>query len=132
MASSIEEHAWSPAPDKVTARVLKPLGPEVVSLVTIAMEDKRVLEALRHFVPSPSWVNLYKVMEVVEGDVGNIPRKGWASTSEFDRFTHTAVSEQHAKGKVSPPKQPMSLWEAEELMRRVLVRWIKDKQPAKS
>ena len=104
--------------------------------VGVAMEAPRVLEALRHFSEPPSWDRLYKIVEIVEDDVGAIDRRGWATKKELSRFSHTANSPKilgraarHATQRVRPPKHPMDLVEAEELVKRVLVRWLQGKLP---
>src|SRR5262245_12013504 len=131
MASSRREWVSLMVPTSITAHVVQPLAPDVISLVTVAMENVRLLEALRYFAPSGSWANLYKALEVVQDEIGgDIHRKGWASKRELDRFTQTANSTsavgrdaRHAKRRFTPPKRPMSLEEADELIRNVLMRW---------
>lgn len=99
------------------------------SWVAIGEQNPRVREALRVFIGSPSWDGLYKVWEVIEEDVGGrITKHGWASQPQVSRFTQTAASERHAKQKIKPPPNPMSLPEAEQFIRSLLEEWLNSKR----
>lgn len=81
------------------------------------------------------WVNLYKVLEIVKGDVGRkIIDNGWASKKILDRFTNTANTSnaigddaRHAADKFQPPAVPMTLPEARALIASVVMRWVEPK-----
>ncbi len=60
----------------------------------MALTDQAVRRALRMWrVFARDWVNLYKILEVVQSDVGGkITKNGWATSLEIERFKHTANS----------------------------------------
>jgi len=102
-----------------------------------AGQDPAVAKALRlRNADSLSWVELYRIYEVVEGDVGrsNILASGWVKDPEIRRFKHTANSvgacgdqARHGKESTQPPKNPMSLSQAKALMDVLLKAWITSK-----
>jgi hypothetical protein len=83
-----------------------------------------------------NWKNLYMVFEVVEEDTGGeqeLIKTGWTSR-DIKTFKRTANSfraigreARHAKSKYKPPSLPMSLKEAQELIREILQKWLKSK-----
>jgi len=106
------------------------------SWAAIANTDAKVAEALRLFGSTErDYPNLYKVYEVVKGDVGrqNIIKNGWATGSELKRFTHTANCKvalgdeaRHGVGGCSVRKH-MPRSEAESLVGKILLGWVRDK-----
>jgi len=105
----------------------------------VAKDDKKVLQALRLWANNPdSWDNLYKILEVIESDVGGaIYCNGWVSKTEVRRFTQTANSAEalgdearHTKRHVPPPPRPMTIKEAIQLMKALLQKWIASKTPS--
>jgi len=72
----------------------KPADP-VGDLLEVASQDSVVAKALRlRNADDLSWVELYRIYEVVEGDASksHIVASGWAQNSEIRRFKHTANS----------------------------------------
>ncbi len=114
-----------------------PDGPTLLETRTkLASMDKAVKRALRMWSAfAHDWVNLYKILEVVEADVGSqIMKGGWATGAEVECFKHTANSylatgddARHAHTRQAPPKRPMSIQEAEGLIRSVLISWLESK-----
>lgn len=99
-------------------------------------EKEVVSRALQFFSLEKNWVNLYKVLDAIEEDMGSadpVTKKGWVSASEIDRFTGTANNHNAAKGnarhgyvsKRPMKKKPMTLAEAEQLIRTLLTQWFK-------
>ena len=110
----------------------------IPSWVAVAQRDTDVAKALRLFgAGTHDWVNLYRIYEVVENDVGsisNIVKKGWATRKAIERFKHTANSpgaigdeSRHGKQASKPPKAPMTLSEAKSLVETVLHNWLRMK-----
>jgi hypothetical protein len=102
----------------------------------VAKDDEKVRQALRFWSDGPeNWAYLYKVLEVIESDVGGvIYRNAWVSKTEVKRFTQTANSAEalgddarHAKKHVPPPPKPMTIKEAKQLMKALLEKWIASK-----
>jgi len=103
----------------------------------VAGQDPAVAKALRlRNADVLSWVDLYRIYEVVEGDVGrsHIVASGWVKDSEISRFKHTANSvaasgdqARHGKESTQPPKNPMSLSQAKTLIDGLLKAWITSK-----
>ena len=75
------------------------------------------------------------MFEIVQSDVGGkIIKAGWATKAEVERFTHTADSAvavgddaRHGHEKFQPPKKPMSLADAKDLITRILKSWLDSK-----
>jgi len=106
--------------------------------VAVACRDERVQRALRLFgAGDRDWRELYKVLEVIEADVGGaraIVIAGWADEAALRRFKHTANSlgalgdgARHAAEVTQPPKDPMPLEGATAVLRDVLRSWIESK-----
>lgn len=102
----------------------------------VADNDKKVEHALRIWGKEPhDWINMYKILEIIESDVGGkIYQEGLANKSEVDRFTQTANSVEalgdkarHGIKKVPLPKKPMTIQEAQYLIRSLINKWIDSK-----
>ena len=106
-------------------QIHRPADP-ILKWLPVARQDPVVAEALRlRNGAALNWDELYRLYEVIEGDVGRLMHQlGWASRDELDRFTHTATTERHAKGRTRPPRKPMSLSHARELIDRVTRAWL--------
>lgn len=102
-----------------------------------AITSPAVALALTLFAREPTWVELYKVMEVVGDDVGGLhalDRSGFIDAKERSRFSQTANSmhasghdARHAAARIKPPDVPMSLGEATALIRGIVGRWMLSK-----
>ena len=106
--------------------------------VADAQRDENVAKVLRLFgIGHRNWVNLYRIYELVENDIGgisNIVKKGWATRKAIERFNHTANSpgaigneSRHGKQTSQPPKDPMTLSEAKSLVETILHNWLRMK-----
>ena len=72
-----------------------------------------------------NWFDLFKLLEVIQTAVGsreNIWKLGWATRGEITRFAMTANHVRHAKK--PRPAHALHLDQAQDLMRRVLTRWL--------
>ncbi|WP_144036095.1 hypothetical protein [Sporosarcina koreensis] len=101
----------------------------------LANENNKVRKVLR-LVNDPnfvSWVNLYRVFEIVDRDQ-RIVDEGWLSSTKRTNFTRTA-NHPNASGDLSrhgtpksekevPPVNPMKLEEAEVLIRSLVEKWF--------
>ena len=115
-------------------------GPtEADAAIKAAFTEEVLSRALQFFSLEKNWVNLYKVLDAIEEDMGSadaVMKKGWVSASEIDRFTGTANNHNAAKGnarhgyvsKRPMKKKPMTLAEAEQLIRTLLTQWLKTKK----
>jgi len=95
-----------------------------------------VRQALNYWVSDHrSWINLYKILEVIESDVGgDIYANNWVSKSAVNRFSQTANSygaigneARHANNIVPSPINPMKIKEACNLIKALLENWIDSK-----
>ncbi|MGX6444259.1 hypothetical protein ACWM35_13715 [Neobacillus sp. K501] len=103
--------------------------------IKLSLKDENVKTVIRQLSYGiDSWVNLYRILEVVEGDLGkkhNVASKGWTTKKQRDLFKHTA-NNPHALGDHArhgwtnddPPKNPMELNEAKNMIRNVLIGWF--------
>jgi hypothetical protein len=114
-------------------QVQRPADP-IVPLVKKALSDPNVAKVLRlRDSANLSWVELYRVFEVVEGSIApaSIDSRGWATKSELRLFKHTANSvaaagdeARHGSEATQPPKDPMSIDEARALIDRIIRSWL--------
>lgn len=102
----------------------------------LAQDDTRASKALRLLAQGNlSWVELYRLIEVVQSAVGKDVIDECVGRSELRRFKHTANSvsaagdhARHGSENTSPPEDPMSLADARELIRAVLACWLSQMQ----
>lgn len=104
--------------------------------VALANTDEKAAKALRLLgTREQSWAELYKVYEIVHSDAGNkIFENGWVTRKKIKLFTHTANSAgaigddaRHAKEDSAPPSNTMLVSEAQTLIRRLVMRWLRSK-----
>lgn len=110
----------------------------IPSWIEVAQHDKNVAKVLRLFAGTHDWVNLYRIYEVIEDDIGgkhNIESKGWATKKAITLFKHTANSidvigdeSRHGKKIGEPPPNPMPLSEAKSLIETILHNWFRSKK----
>lgn len=112
--------------------------PPVRECVLLAAQDPAVAKALRlRNADQLTWGDLYRLYEVVEADLGGLSKiaeLGWSTQGEVRRFKHTANSEaaagdeaRHGSEIRQPPKDPMKLPDARELVDRLLNNWLRSK-----
>jgi hypothetical protein len=109
---------------------------KVDNLLEVAKQFKPIDDAL-HFFSEPTWINMYKVYEVISDDLGGehkLKNVNWVDKSDIDRFTGTAQSRQligddarHAKAKYIGPNKPMNIQEAKILIKTLMNAWIDSK-----
>lgn len=109
---------------------IAPQPSDVESWLSLAKGDKAVADAL-HFFRENTWISLYKVYETIRADARDkeaITTNGWATKKRLNRFTQTAQYARHASKKHTPPKEgPMTIHEAESLIRGILLSWFRSK-----
>lgn len=117
-----------------TIQALPP--PRTVGIAQLATGDSSVAKAMR-LLASPthtSWVEMYRIYEVVEDDMGGqhrLAKRGWGSEIDLKRFKHSANSvavggdgARHGKELTVPPPKPMSPDEAAAYLNYVLQSWL--------
>ena len=103
--------------------------------IEVAEEDEKATKALTLYGGlEHNWKNLYMILEVIEDDVGGerkLINKGWTSKGEIKRFKRTADNyrilgreARHGTEKWDAPREPMSLGDAESLIRNILDKWL--------
>jgi hypothetical protein len=100
-----------------------------------ALADPNVAKALRlRGQGELAWVDLYRILEVILDAVPlkDVVAAGWCSETEIRSFRHTANSvgalgddSRHGAEQTQPPKRPMLLGTARELIDRLLNAWLK-------
>ncbi|EGK90502.1 hypothetical protein D0A34_13130 [Microcoleus vaginatus PCC 9802] len=98
----------------------------------LAEEDEIVKNVFRQITDfEHKWINLYKVYEIVNKDAGKKKIEQWITKDKISQFTHTANSQsaigddaRHGVDKHAPPKEPMSLYEADALIMALLQKWL--------
>ncbi|MEP6514745.1 hypothetical protein [Microcoleus vaginatus] len=105
---------------------------EFDSWMKLAEEDEIVKNVFRQITDfEHNWINLYKVYEIVHKDAGKKKIEQWITKDKISQFTHTANSQsaigddaRHGVDKHAPPKEPMSLYEADALIMTLLQKWL--------
>jgi hypothetical protein len=110
-----------------------PKGPEYFELIATHSVVGEVLEILGGSSVSLTWVDLYKVYEIIRHDVGNdkaLNAKVWVTDGDISAFTASAnrpdISQseaRHARMPGEPPKRTMTLAQGEDFIRRLVVAW---------
>jgi hypothetical protein len=116
-----------------------PPPPRSVTLLQLSTIDTAIAKILR-LLSAPdamTWVGLYRIHEVIEDDVGGqhkLEKLGWGSAEDLRRFKHSANSVQvggdqsrHGKEPQVPPKNPMTLPEAEAYAKYIVQAWLTNK-----
>jgi hypothetical protein len=104
---------------------------EFESWMKLAEEDETVKNVFRQITDfDHNWINLFKVYEIVNKDAGKKKIEQWTK-DKISQFTHTANSQsaigddaRHGVDKHAPPKEPMSLYEADALIMTLLQKWL--------
>jgi hypothetical protein len=84
-----------------------------------------------HFYSQPtSWINLYKIYEIIRDNIGDKRIIQILSKNELSRFTGTAQSRdkigddaRHSSKKYSGHADPMTIEEANELIKKLIIKW---------
>jgi hypothetical protein len=104
-----------------------------------AQSNPTVWEALQHYANPHNWFNLYKVYEVIKKDTTRLERNRTISRGTFDKlaggrrfdFEESANKERHSSLGYHPKPgitiTYMSLQEAEEFVRGLLLLWLQSK-----
>ena len=118
-----------------TEEIYRPADPAKAWLAAAESSDDmtralRLSEGKEH-----DWRELSYLLEIVEDSVGRkeITDAGWATKGQLERFRGTANSSypeaagdaaRHGHRRWEPPRRPMPLNDARELIRRVVRQWI--------
>ena len=116
-----------------TEEIHRPADP-VKAWLAAAESSDDVARVLQFFKGGEhDWGKLYNILEIIEASVGHngITNMGWATKGQLKRFRHTANSPQaagaaarHGHERTQPPPKPMTLNEAQELIRLVARQWL--------
>lgn len=108
-------------------------------LARLAVTNPIVAKAMRLLAApdSRTWVGIYRLYEVIEGDLGSrssLIDKGWASKSDIRRFKHSASSvavagdaARHGRDTGAPPRHPMTLHEGSAFIDYLTQAWLTSK-----
>lgn len=111
----------------VTRKPARPSAPQVVINDALANRAMRMYGDVRE----GDWTALYRVYEVIEGDVGDVSKHGWATKALIQRFSRCCHSltvagdmARHGKETQQPPVDPISFHEALGLIESLLRHWL--------
>ena len=89
-----------------------------------------VLDILGNVEP-PDWSDLYRVHEILLDNVPQFYEHGWVTRDQISTFTASANRREvsgdlarHARLKGDPPKRTMTLAEARQLIRGLVITWL--------
>jgi hypothetical protein len=130
-AATIEVRATVFPPTVVGGAPSDPVASPASRYAEAAAQDPDAQEVLDRWANEPhDWVNLYKVYEIIENR-GGLDTSG-VSKKQLKRFTHTANHQEgggrdarHSRLGTKPPKNPLSLLEADSLVSRLLDAWLR-------
>ena len=105
--------------------------------LSLAQRRPEVADVLRQWgTGARDWYTLYQLREKIEaaaGGDGQIAARGWASRAKLRRFDHTANSQailgdaaRHGVQRTTPPANPMTLGEAQQLIERLIRGWVEE------
>jgi len=120
-----------------TTKKMRPAD-RVSDWVRVGGADTAAEKVLRLLHSKPrDWVGLYRIYEVIEGNVGGrdaIGSKKWVSRNALTLFRRTANSVEaagdgarHGSENTGPPPKPMSLAGASEFIRKMARGWLDSK-----
>lgn len=113
--------------------------PQSQRIAKLAKFDDAVKKVMRLYGVSDhgTWVGLYRIFEVVSGDVGgnsSLLGHGWGSRRNLDRFKRSANSvdsagdmARHGTEISTPPRNPMTLEEAAAYVNFLVQAWLASK-----
>ncbi|MFE3269738.1 hypothetical protein [Streptomyces sp. NPDC059215] len=117
-----------------------PQGPMYMELIKAHADVAEVLDILGRPSVSMTWVDLYKVYEIVRHNVGSdkaLKGKGWVPDSDISAFTGSAnrpdvsgSEARHARLPGAFPKRTMTLAEGEAFIRTLVVAWWDSLSPS--
>lgn len=112
-------------------------GQEISGIEEICHKDEKVRELLDMLNKEDTYVNLYRIYEFIQEDLGNFDEGnmvelGWVSKSKKERFTSTvnsrdAIGDRARHGKrISKPKggNKMESQEAKNFVYKIVKKWI--------
>lgn len=109
----------------------------LVGWLRLAGSSAAVSLALQLLSSELDWVAMYKLLEIVERDLGGRPRlldRGWATSNQLTIFDRTANSvaasgdaSRHGVEKSDPPSKPMTLEVARTLIKHITTAWLQEK-----
>lgn len=108
---------------------LPAVASEVQRTVAIVQDDELLDDAVTYFSRGASWFDIYKALECLElwASKASKSLSEWESNSEIKLLKQTANWARHAKKKFDPPKKPMRMKDARELLARLLRRAMIEK-----
>jgi hypothetical protein len=112
-----------------------PLPARTLRIAKLAFTDAAVEKAIRMLATdSTTWVGLYRIFEVIAGDVGGVRklvRRKWTPLTQITRFQHSAnlvavAGEQarHGTEASAPLERPMLIDEAAAFVNYILQAWL--------
>jgi hypothetical protein len=113
--------------------------PRSAVLLQLSISEPSIAKVLRLLsaTDASSWVGLYRIHDVIEEDVGGqheLERQGWCSSEDLRRFKHSANSVQvggdlarHGTERQQPPRNPMSISEAQAYGNYLMQAWLASK-----
>lgn len=93
---------------------------------------KSILTILYH--KGRDWVNLYRILEMFKAQKIDVVKKGWISHGKYSLFTQTAnsfnaigIEARHIIEYTNPPKKPMPLAEAQNIILNIIQKYISER-----
>lgn len=98
---------------------------------TEGLLNNSVASEVFHFYSQPTtWINLYKIYEIIKDNIGKKKVEAILTDKQLSRFTGTAQSKsqigdeaRHAAKKFIGHKDPMTINEASDLIRKLILEW---------
>jgi len=100
----------------------------VSELIPLALKDNAVAKVLRLCSRELDWVNMYRIYEVVQEDMGRMPNKELKVLKGMANLSSVSGDEaRHGKLNVDTPKKTMHLADAQHLIKKTISEWLHSK-----
>lgn len=106
-------HAVGIATSGAQQRIIPPTQPNVYFGLKAALRDHRLAAALGYIANGPSWIEIYKAYEALNG----LPR-GKITNAEVSLLAWSAQFERHHENKIRKPDAPMELSHARQIIKQ--------------
>lgn len=130
MADEVKASAYDLSGNQIQ---LKASHSEISNILLYAKNNAAVAQVLQLLPKGADWVNLYRIYEVINADLGD-KQLVHVSKNKLKLFAHTANSPdvlgheaRHGKSTGSPPSKPMNHGEAQDLIQRMISSWLSTK-----
>lgn len=102
--------------------------PDISKIIPLALKDRAVAKALRLSSRELDWVNLCRIHEVMQEDIGGMSKGDFSAlTGSANNSSVSGDLARHGDIKCDTPKKTITLAKAQHLIKQTMRKWIQDK-----